>query len=58
MGGTPKTALPPQDRAASLRERQKARGKRQELINYIGIFGNEKNCNPCQPCKARVGGTP
>ncbi|WP_293087950.1 hypothetical protein [Moorena sp. SIO3H5] len=28
--------------AASLRERQKARGKRQELINYIGIFGNEK----------------
>ncbi|NEO36542.1 MAG: hypothetical protein F6J90_09495 [Moorea sp. SIOASIH] len=28
----PKTALPPQDRAASLKERQEARGKRQELI--------------------------
>ncbi|NEO94593.1 MAG: hypothetical protein F6K56_32170 [Moorea sp. SIO3G5] len=22
------------------------KGKRQDLIKYIGIFGNEKNCNP------------
>ncbi|NEO12180.1 MULTISPECIES: hypothetical protein [unclassified Moorena] len=36
--------LPKTVRAASLRERQEATGKRQELIKYLGIFGKVKNC--------------